>query len=193
MAEPIHYQLYPSLLNTFAYFQKGYLNEQELLDRINRVPTPQTAAQARGVSFEEAVIKGTNEDAFNVEILQKARKLLPRPMVATQVYCQFQLQDVLIYGYVDVLGKTLAADLKTTAQYRPGRFATDHQNFYLPALRAKGVRSLRYIITDFKEVYQEDYSLQTDLSVQISQLEEFRLFLENHRSEITDAKIFRNP
>ena len=59
---------------------------------------PQTRAQAKGVSFEEAVIKGTDEDFFDPEVLRKARALLPRPMTETQVYCQYQLGDVLLYG-----------------------------------------------------------------------------------------------
>jgi hypothetical protein len=190
MSVPIHYRFYPTLLNTFALFQKGFLSEQELLDRINRVPTPQTPAQARGVSFEEAVIKGTDEAHFDAEILRKARALLPRPMVDTQVYCQYQLNDVLLYGYVDVIGRTLAVDLKTTARYVPGRFATNHQNFYLPALRPKGIRTLRYVITDFKEVYQEEYGLQTDFSAQEEQVRLFCAFLEAHRPTISDPKIF---
>jgi hypothetical protein len=186
----IHYRLYPTLLNTFARFQQGYLTEQELLDRINRVPIPQTQAQARGVSFEEAVIKGTDEDFFNPEVLRKARALLPRPMTETQVYCQYQLGDVLLYGYVDVVGRTLAVDLKTTGRYAPGRFTTNHQNFYLLALKPKGVRTLRYVITDFREVYQENYDLNMDFSVQEQQIQHFREFLETHREVITDGKIF---
>ncbi len=192
MADPIHYRFYPTLLNTFARFQKGYLSEQELLDRINRVPAPQTQAQAKGVSFEEAVIKGTDEEYFDPEILRKTRALLPRPMVDTQVYCQYQLGKVLLYGYVDVIGRTLAVDLKTTARYTPGRFALDHQNFYLLALRPKGVRSLRYVITDFREVYQENYDLATDFSVQEKQVQLFCEFLEGHRDVISDTKIFNS-
>ncbi|MPR34343.1 hypothetical protein [Salmonirosea aquatica] len=186
----IHYRIYPTLLNTFAWFQKGYLTEQELLDRINRVPIPQTEAQAKGVSFEEAVIKGTNEEHFDPEVLRKARALLPRPMTETQVYCQHQLGDVLLYGYVDVVGKTLAVDLKTTGRYVPGRFTHNHQNFYLLALKPKGVRTLRYVITDFREVYQENYDLNMDFSVQEQQIQLFREFLEVHREAITDGKIF---
>ncbi len=186
----IRYRLYPTLLNTFARFQKGYLTEQELLDRINRVPVPQTQAQAKGVSFEEAVVKGTDEDFFDPEVIRKARVLLPRPMADTQVYCQYQLGDVLLYGYVDVVGKTLAVDLKTTGRYAPGRFTYNHQNFYLLALKSKGVRSLRYVITDFREVYQENYDLNMDFSVQEQQIQHFREFLEEHREGITDDKVF---
>ncbi len=194
MSDAIQYRFYPTLLNTFVRFQKGYLSEQELLDRINRVPIPQTQAQARGVSFEEAVVKGTDEAYFDPEILRKTRAMLPRPMVATQVYCQYQLDDVLVYGYVDVIGRTVAVDLKTTSRYSPGRFEKDHQNFYLRALRPKGIRTLRYVITDFREVYQENYDLNTDFTTQEKQIRLFCAFLEAHREVISDEKIFgKNP
>lgn len=187
---PVAYNLYPTLLNLFDRYQKGYLEKAEFLNRINRVPVPQTEAQAKGTSFEEAVIKGVNEDFFNPEILSKVRALLPRPMMKTQVYCEYQLNNVLLYGYVDVIGKTLAVDIKTTSNYQPGRFEHSHQNFYLPALRAKGIRTLRYVITDFQEVYQENYDQTIDFSVQEIQIKFFCEFLEEHRGDITDRKIF---
>ena len=186
----ITYNLYPTLLNLFDMYQKGYLERHDLINRINRVPMPQTEAQARGSSFEEAVIKGVNEEAFDPDILDKVRALLPRPMMKTQVYCEHQLDNVLLYGYVDVIGKTLAVDIKTTSSYQEGRFAHSHQNFYLPALRSKGIRTLRYVITDSKDVYQENYDQTIDFSVQEIQIKLFCNFLEEHRAEITDTKIF---
>lgn len=186
----VKYKLYPSLLSCFDRYERGYLDESSLIDRINRVPVPQTEAQSRGISFEDAVIKGIGEEAFDPEILSKVRALLPRPMLKTQVYCEYQLGDVLLYGYVDVLGKLLAVDIKTTGQYRAGYFAKSHQNFYLPALRTKGVRSLRYIITDFQDVYQEEYDQGTDFSHQQTQVRSFCEFLETHRHLITDKRVF---
>ncbi len=185
--EPIRFRVYPSLLNSFERFTQGRLNEDEILDRINRVPMVQKAA---GVAFEDAVLKGIDEDQYDPELLRRVRALLPRPMVKTQVYCEYQLNDVLIYGYVDVIGKILAVDIKTTKQYKPGSFAQSHQNFYLPALRWRGIRSLRYIITDFQEVYQEDYSQSVDLSYQEDQIKSFCAFLEEHRKRISDLRIF---
>lgn len=186
----IKYRLYPTLLNVFDRYQKGYMDDTELINRINRVPVPKTLAQVKGASFEEAVIRGTDEEAFDPEILQKVRMLLPRPMIKTQVYCEYQLDKVLLYGYVDVIGKLLAVDIKTTSAYRPGCFARSHQNFYLPALRSKGIRTLRYVITDFKEVFQEDYDQSVDFSFQEAQIRLFCEFLEANRSRITDARIF---
>ena len=184
------YRFYPTLLNIFDRFEKGYVDENELIDRINRLPVPQTEAQAKGSSFEEAVIKGTNEELFDPEILSKVRALLPRPMVKTQVYCEYQFNDVLFYGYVDVIGKMLAVDIKTTRQYVPDCFSRSHQNFYLPALKSRGIRTLRYVITDFQDVYQENYDQSVDFSFQELQIKSFCDFLEEHRGRITDRKIF---
>lgn len=186
----IRYRLYPTLLNCYARFEAGKLPQQELLDRINRVPVPQTLAQAKGVSFEEAVIKGTNEEQYDPELVSEVRALLPRPMVATQVFCQYQLGNALIYGYVDVIGRSLAVDIKTTGNYQESRYLADHQNFYLPALKSKGIRNLRYVITDFQNVYQEEYGLSTDFSTQESQLISFCDFLESNRPLIYNAKVF---
>ena len=188
--DPVKYRFYPTLLNLFDRYQKGYINDDDFIDRINRIPTPQTEAQFKGSSFEEAAIKGTDEEQFDPEILRKVRALLPRPMVKTQVYCEYQVDDILLYGYVDVIGKMLAVDIKTTGKYVPGYFAKSHQNFYLPALKSKGIRTLRYIITDFQDVYQEDYDQSVDLSFQLAQIKSFCEFLEENRKRITDKKIF---
>lgn len=190
MAPEISYRFYPSLLNTYSRFLQGKLSEQELLDRINRVPIPQTGAQKRGVSFEDAVLKGIGEEYFDIEMLQAVRQRLPKPILKTQVYCQYQIDDTLIYGFVDVLGKKEAVDLKTTSHYKPDRFQQDHQNFYLPALYARGVHQMRYLITDFKQVYEEIYPANTDFSGQLEELYTFKNFLDEHREFITDAKIF---
>jgi hypothetical protein len=186
----VKYRLYPSLLSCYDRYERGYIDDSELLNRINRVPLPQTEAQFKGVSFEDAVVKGIGEESFDTDILTRVRSLLPRPMLKTQVYCEYQLNDALIYGYVDILGKMMAVDIKTTSNYRVGCFAKSHQNFYLPALRAKGVRSLRYVITDFRDVYQEEYDHSTDLSFQENQIISFCQFLEERRGLITDRRIF---
>jgi hypothetical protein len=190
----VNYRFYPSLLNTFSrYLTGGNLSMQQLVDSINRVPTPTTAAQERGTSFEEAVIKGTDEERFNPEILKKVRKLLPRPIVDTQVYCQWQIDDVLFYGYVDLIGSFKAVDLKTTASYQPGRFVSNHQNLYLHALKRKGIKLMEYVVTDFTDVYVESYSLTHPIEKQLDEIRLFKAFLEEHRALISDKKIFVQP
>ncbi|GAB3761894.1 PD-(D/E)XK nuclease family protein [Spirosoma pomorum] len=190
----VNYRFYPSLLNTFSrYLSGGNLSIQQLIDSINRVPTPTTAAQEQGISFEEAVIKGTDEERFNPDILKKVRKLLPRPIVDTQVFCQWQIDDVLFYGYVDLIGSFKAVDLKTTGSYQPGRFVNNHQNLYLHALKRKGIKLMEYVITDFSDVYVESYSLTHPIEKQLEEIRLFKAFLEEHRALISDKKIFVQP
>ncbi|GAB3509126.1 hypothetical protein GCM10027341_45740 [Spirosoma knui] len=187
----INYRFYPSLLNTFSrYVRGGNLSAQELIDSINRVPTPTTQAQERGISFEEAIVKGTDEDRFDPEIIKKVRKLLPRPIVDTQVYCQWQIDDVLFYGYVDLIGKFKAVDLKTTSSYQKDRYLFNHQNLYLHALKRKGIKLMEYVITDFQDVYVESYSLTHPIDKQLEEIRLFKAFLDEHRALITDKKIF---
>ena len=190
----INYRFYPSLLNIFSrYLHGGNLSAQELIDSINRVPAPTTVAQARGISFEEAIVKGTDEVRFDPDIIKKVRKLLPRPIVDTQVYCQWEIEDVLFYGYVDLIGKFKAVDLKTTSSYQPGRYVHNHQNLYLHALKRKGIKLMEYVITDFKDVYVESYALTHPIERQLEEIRLFKAFLEEHRPLITDKKIFIAP
>ena len=190
----INYRFYPSLLNIFSrYLQGGNLPVQALIDSINRVPTPTTVAQERGTSFEEAIVKGTDEDRFDPEIVKKVRKLLPRPIVDTQVFCQWEIEDVLFYGYVDLIGKFKAVDLKTTGSYQKDRYLFNHQNLYLHALKRKGIKLMEYVITDFNDVYVESYALTHPIDRQLEEIRLFKAFLEEHRPLITDKKIFVSP
>jgi hypothetical protein len=165
------------------------MTEQQVLDAINRVPSPTTAAQQRGISFEETLVKGTGEDQFDAAIVQKMRKLLPRPIVDTQVYCQWQIDDVLFYGYVDLIGKYKAVDIKTTGSYQPGRYLFNHQNLYLHALKRHGIKLMEYLITDFSEVYVESYALTHPIDKQLEEIRLFKAFIDEHRDQITDKKI----
>lgn len=191
---PVNYRFYPSLLNVFSrYLQGGNLSVQALVDTINRVPTPTTLAQERGISFEEAIVKGTDEERFDPEIIKKVRKLLPRPIVDTQVFCQWEIEDVLFYGYVDLIGKFKAVDLKTTGSYQKDRYLFNHQNLYLHALKRKGIKLMEYVITDFHDVYVESYALTHPIDRQLEEIRLFKAFLEEHRPLITDKKIFVAP
>ena len=187
----INYRFYPSLLNTFSRYINGeYLDAQQLIDSINRVPAPTTVAQERGTSFEEAIVKGTNEERFDPDIVRRVRKLLPRPIVDTQVFCQWEIDDVLFYGYVDLIGVYKAVDLKTTGSYQKDRYLFNHQNLYLHALKRKGIKLIEYVITDFSDVYVESYALTHPIDRQLEEIRQFKAFLEEHRSLITDKKIF---
>ena len=194
------YRIYPTLLNSFALFEEKTADSQGeiivdmwgMIDRINRVKKPTTAAQQKGIDFEKAVVTGENEDDFKEGIIEKARALLPSKY-KTQFYSEAKYKNCLIYGFVDLVGGDRAVDLKSTRKYEPNRFAFNHQNLYLLGLKKYGVKSLDYVITDFEEVYQETYTFDAyDFKPLYQQIDNFVDFIEQHRKLIKDKKIFDN-
>jgi hypothetical protein len=192
------YRIYPTLLNSFAYYEAQTLDaqgnilvdRQEMINRINRVKRPTTQAQQKGIDFEKAVVTGENENDFKEEVIEKARELLP-VKYKTQFYCETQYKDCKIYGYVDLVGGDRAVDLKSTRYYEPNRFALNHQNLYLLGLSKWGVKTLDYVITDFKQVYQESYHVDSyDFRPLYQQIDNFVDFLNQNRRMIRDKKIF---
>ena len=192
------YRIYPTLLNSFAYYESRTLDSQgnilvdtqEMINRINRVKRPTTQAQQKGIDFEKAVVTGENENDFKEGIIEKARELLP-PKYKTQFYCETQYKQCKIYGYVDLVGGDRAVDLKSTRRYERNRFILNHQNLYLLGLSKWGVKTLDYVITDFEEVYTETYHIDSyDFTPLYQQIDNFVDFLNQHRRMIRDKKIF---
>ncbi len=198
---PSRYRIYPTLLNSFALYQEGkmasngqpYLDFEGMINRINRVKIPATEAQTRGINFEDALLKGIDEDEFPPLILASMRKHLPQKY-KTQVYLSCVIKDVEIYGFVDLVGDHKAIDIKTTGRYETDKFAFNFQNLYLLGLKKYNINQLDYLITDMEQVYLESYYLDSyDFRPLFNQLDVFTDFLETNRKLITDKKIFTLP
>ncbi|MFT4031861.1 MAG: hypothetical protein QM669_05545 [Siphonobacter sp.] len=196
----IKYRLYPTLLQAFSWYHHEfksssgelYVSEQELLDRINRVPKPPTAPQQKGINFETALVTGKGEDAFPADIIHTMRKKLPL-RYKTQFFVRTAIKNVEFYGYVDVVSGDRAIDIKTTSQYSRPKFHHHFQNLYLLGLKQYQIKQLDYLITDFQDVYVETYEYDTyDFQPLLDELALFTDFLEAHRPQITDKKIFAN-
>jgi hypothetical protein len=192
------YHIYPTLLNTYSlYINKVrdangqlYVDFDQMIGSINRVARPTSAPAQKGINFENAVITGKGQEAFEPAILDNIREKLPIKF-KTQVFTKFVIRNVEIYGYIDVLGEKRAIDLKTTNSYKPGKYSNNFQNLYLLGLRNKGIEQLDYLVTDFKEVYVESYHIrQYNFNPMLDEIEAFTRFLELNRSLITDSKIF---
>lgn len=106
--------------------------------------------------------------------------------------------DIELYGVIDELLPFSVHDIKTTKSYSVGKFKFNNQHLVYPyCLQQQGVD-----VTDFfydvvvwdKEYsrYREHYSYVAarDEAVLKERVENFILWLEEHRGEITDKKIF---
>jgi hypothetical protein len=192
------YHIYPTLLNTYSLFARKvtdsngqvFVSFDQLIASINKETKPVSDPQQTGINFENAVITGKGEEAFSETILEKIRANLPTKY-KTQVFTRFVVRNVEIYGYIDVVGEGRAIDLKTTSNYKPGKYSTNFQNLYLLGLRNKGINQLDYLVTDFAEVYMESYNVrQFNFNPMLDEIETFTRFLELNKSLITDRKIF---
>lgn len=115
---------------------------------------------------------------------------------------------VRLYGYIDELIRDKVYDIKTTKSYTFGNYqkywqryvypycliesgdCTDIKAFEFSVLQLKGGGPRSPLITGdfYREVYDYDHKKSTEIIRQ--HCERFIEFLEEHRSEITDKKIF---
>lgn len=115
--------------------------------------------------------------------------------------------DVELYGVIDELMPMAVHDIKTTGSYSVGKFKYNNQHLVYPwALRQMGVDlpTFHYDVVELGkprkdgtcsvERYQETYVYDHGRDEQIlrQRVEDFILWLEMHRTEITDKKIFNN-
>lgn len=49
------YQIYPTLIDAFYWYKRGYNEKEEILNKINRIKSPMPEAAAKGVCFEACV------------------------------------------------------------------------------------------------------------------------------------------
>lgn len=113
--------------------------------------------------------------------------------------------DVELYGVIDELMPLTVHDIKTTGSYSVGKFKHNNQHLIYPwALRKMGVdiptfhydvvemgkprRDGTYTVERYQETYVYEHS--RDEKVLRERVEDFIIWLEMHRAEITDKKIF---
>lgn len=116
--------------------------------------------------------------------------------------------DVLLHGYPDYIQPTQITDLKTTESYIWGKYGNYWQRYAYPYILQKTglmerVNIFEFLVVEMKEdrktgiisgsVYKEDYSdvnlekCETELRWILGGL---ILFVEEHRDQITNPKIF---
>ena len=103
--------------------------------------------------------------------------------------------DVELYGYIDELMPFSVHDIKTTGRYEPFKFKDHAQHLVYPyCLQCMGndVKTFEYNITDFSDVYTETYVFESERDIPRLRawVEDLIGWLEDHRDQITDKKIF---
>lgn len=117
------------------------------------------------------------------------------PQMFVEGHLKTKFGTVHLYGYADeVAHDGKCCDIKTTSQYKAGKFRNNSQHLVYPfCLKQMGIdcNEFEYNVTNFKETFTEHY-LYTEKSEQdlLERVERFIDFIENHRHLITDKKLF---
>lgn len=191
------YSIYPSMLDRF-YWAKRLGTWDELLDLINRTKKfEKTEKQLKGLRFEKLIDDILNGEVveqteFKQELVDKIAYKLHKN-IGRQKYIEDKITVkngiVKLYGYIDFEYDNFYIDLKTTEKYKPGKYEKYSQHKVYPLVGKK--ESLIYLITDFENIYQEPYPIDPDATDKLyHEINELIEWLEIHRFEITDKKIF---
>jgi len=174
----------PSLLSSYNWYISEFNNKpesrQEWLDRLGKIRNPMSEPAQKGIDFEDKVRKECKrfedgslvgyflmkEDAKDKEKLYNWCSLDIAHKVQGGYWqekltktIEFQGNQYVLYGKSDVIKENTIYDIKTTKKYEVGKFINNPQHaFYC---YCAGIPNFKYLVTDFKEVYEESYSNMT--------------------------------
>lgn len=209
----VDYKFYATLLDSFQYYLKSDREEafQELIDKINRVPFTSEAAE-KGTAFNEFVdeIASSGECpgevdgmfyygkfTFKAEIVNHFVSIYQNalPQVFTKATLVTKKGTVELYGYIDEILPGEVHDIKCTGSYSFPKFLHAWQKVVYPyCLAQNGIDcpEFTYMITDYTNVFREDYRYRPERDIPALTLfcEELIDFLETNRHLITDRKVF---
>jgi hypothetical protein len=204
MKKPLQpdYKFYPSLLDAYRWYQQSESDtaEQELIDKINRVPFKSEAAD-KGTWLNDLIDLSLKGERFGLNYLTGVAADIYYRLKgsARQVYTSMTTEVdgniVEIYGYIDYVKEDSVIDLKTTASYELGKYKNSLQlHFYPVSLINEGneINKFEFLVTDFQNIYSEVYMVNyhTSLYILHEACRELIRFLELRKDLITDKKIF---
>lgn len=200
------YRFSPSIIKDFVNYvdEVGYekdgesipfVTEQNLIDRINKVPSPMGEAAKKGTDFESVLLGGEPSYGYNFEdkedLLIKMRGRLPK-YFSKQVWVEYWIEELntMVSGFVDVVGAGKVIDIKTKSIYDFPAFLNDAQLLYLKALEKDGVVEMEYLITNFSEIFSETYHLRNlNFTTIYDNISRLQLFVDANLHRISNLAI----
>lgn len=161
--------LTPSLHSSWFFFHKMETKtKQDFLDTLMKKPIVQTEAMLSGIKFENDVMafNGTKVQETWAEEKQQYKdcvaeiaSIVRGGLWQERVYSDTSLcgMNFLLYGKADVIKRDTIYDIKFTANYDTGKFSCSVQ--HLLYMHCSGLPKFKYLITDGKNVWTEDYFL----------------------------------
>jgi len=201
-----NFYITPTLIDSFLFLRNNGFqpdNFEDFINRINKVKTAQDDSAKKGVAFETCVnltLSGestceVNEFSFDPELVNKVvNKLIDYTGMQTwlEADVDFSYGTFKVGGFADYTQPSKITDLKTTSNYKLGKYTgySQHKAF---GLISPNIERFDYLITDFENVYLEPYmNRKANHDEFINNVELFYSFCQEHSHLITDTKIWGN-
>ncbi len=199
------YRVYPTLLNEFERFKRGKATEADVLNMINHTEKPKTEWMYRGIAFHEFTSKAFPEIKSNKEgfyhyqfwdfpafIVNEIRAIRAGGVHESYTERLFDTGNntTMLFCFADTIKDSIIYDVKLTNWYRGITYLNSFQ--HKVSLYVIGSRMFRYLITDLKYIYEEDYNgdFSKSLATKVDELVEF---MDHYKTAITYDKIFYKP
>ena len=204
----ISYAFYPTLLDSYGRFKRSEddLSFNDLFDKINKVKSETDEQRLKGIAFESLInemIHSGNVNCINGQFLsgdfqfdERVVLMIYEKLKRTTKIQSYQegiietsKGNVKLYGIFDYEFPEMTVDLKTTANYRFGKYENNMQHHFTSLITDK--KEFNYVATDFEYVYIENYWL-TDKTKKacMDEILDFIDFIEYYSKLITDRTIF---
>ncbi len=198
------YNFSPSLINDFISYvnEEGFerdgefipfIDQNTLIRRINKYPSAMNDGAKKGIDFENVLLGGSARFGydFDEDLLNTVRSYLPK-YYSKQLWVEAELKDLKtkIGGYCDIVGGGEIIDIKTTSTYTFPKFLQSAQLLYMLALRECGVDKMSFLITNFNDVFKEDYTVNNvNFSSIYEYIERLQVFINSNLNKITNLKV----
>lgn len=200
--QKIKYRVYPTLLNKFRDYKNGKCEAEDVLDMVNHTEKPRNKWMIFGLAFHKFTAEPWPEapvengfylyegQRFPKDFTDEIREM--RKGGRHEVYNEREFDTgnnkVMLFCIADTLKDGIIYDLKWTGFYRGLTYLQSWQHrlslFVIPNIM------FRYLITDFKGIYYEDYN-QNFSKALARIIDELVEFLEKNEDKITYEKIFQ--
>lgn len=172
----MRYLITPSLYGSYLYYTATDFNQiysdaekaeeaeqrayQDWLNCLNKVRTPTTEVQQRGIDFEDAVrdlSNGLGTDLIDGDELSTAEEIASIVEGGMwQEVLKKETDNYLLYGRADVIKQDTIYDIKRVSSYDIGKYNKSIQ--HLLYMECAGLDKFDYLISDGKSVYKETYT-----------------------------------
>ena len=187
------YLITPTLLNSYQY----YINDEfkspadsraDFLKTLSKEKFEPNQAMQKGIDFENDIkakcdgyiLLDDKENPDYETVCGEITEIVKGGLWQESVKKDLQIgnQEFLLYGRTDVIKRDTVYDIKYTGIYELGKFLNSAQ--HLIYLYCTGLPKFKYLISNGKDFWQEDYLNNGNIENEIkSKINDFLSYLEN--------------